>query len=500
MAGSLLEMHNITKRFSGIRVLHNVNFCAGRGEIVGLVGANGAGKSTLMKVLSGVYPDYEGDIKIDDNPVRFTAPLQSIGEGIGVVYQEFSLVNTLTVAENILLGREPRKKLGGLPFLNWRGIKEEAQAILGNLGFTLSPSAVVGDLGVADQQLVQIAKTMASQPKILVMDEPTARLSRNERDNLFRTLIRLRDSGTAIVYISHFLDEVFMIASRITVLRDGCVVKTAPCSEFSHASLVYLMLGHAVEANPKRREGKPIGRELLSIKDFSRKGKFSDINLRLCAGEILGITGLVGSGRTEFARALFGADCNDVSGGVLLEKKPFLPKTPYNAIKKGVALVPEDRKQQGLVLVRPVGDNIAMAVNDRLTKFVFIDEKKRTELIERMVESLEIKTAGLDVEASTLSGGNQQKVVLAKWLATDAKVLILDQPTAGIDIGTKDEIYKLLELLSETVGIIVISDDPEEITRICDRVLVMRRGKIVNELSVNITNDSVLAAITSEAA
>jgi ribose transport system ATP-binding protein len=497
----MLEMRGIRKYFSGVCVLDNIDLRAERGEALGLVGSNGAGKSTLMKVLSGLYPDYQGDIFIDGTPVRIENPVQALKLGIAVIYQEFSLVNTLSVTENIFLGKEPVRHIAGLTFIDRRKLREKAVSLLDGLKFDLDPDSVVRDLGVADQQLVQIAKTMSENPRILVMDEPTARLSRNERDNLFGIIKRFREQGTAVIYISHFLEEVFMVASRVVVLRDGRVKADTPASAVNHSKLVFLMLGHKVE--PKRRnERSAVRKPLLSVRNLSMANKFSDITFALNTGEILGVTGLVGAGRTELARAIFGAEKRArISGGVLMSGSEFSPVSPYDAVRRGVVLVPEDRKQQGLVLERPIGDNIAMAVNNRMTNLVFLDHKKRAALIRDMVKRLDIRTSDTRLNASTLSGGNQQKVVLAKWLAADAKVLILDQPTAGIDVGTKYEIYNLLDdLASSGAGIIVISDDPEELSRIADRVLVMRKGRIIKELTESLSSDRILEAITGEAA
>jgi ribose transport system ATP-binding protein len=388
-----------------------------------------------------------------------------------------------------------------LTFIDWRKLKEHAARLLNDLKFDLDPGAVVRDLGVADQQLVQIAKTMSENPKILVMDEPTARLSRHERDNLFGIVKRFREQGTAVIYISHFLEEVFMVASRVVVLRDGRVEADSPISDMNHSKLVFLMLGRKVE--PKRRNERSAGGEsLLSVRNLSMADKFRGITFELKAGEILGITGLVGAGRTELARAIFGAEKGArVTGGISLSGSDFIPVSPHYAVRRGMALAPEDRKQQGLVLGRPICDNITMAVNGRMTTLVFLDRKKRAALVRDMVKRLDIRTADTSLNTSTLSGGNQQKVVLAKWLATDAKVLILDQPTAGIDVGTKDEIYNLLgRLASSGVGIVIISDDPEELSRVADRVLVMRKGEMISELRESLSSDRILEAITGEVA
>jgi ABC-type sugar transport system ATPase subunit len=495
----LLKMDQIEKKFANIKVLKNVQFRLRQGEIHALVGANGAGKSTLMKVLAGIYPDYEGNVVLNGCEVKLSNPRQALELGIALIYQEFHLVPQLTVAENILLGREPLYRIGGVPFVNWSKLKETAAEILSDLRFALPLEAKVAQLGVADQQLVQIAKAMAAQAKVLVMDEPTARLSRKERDNLFQIMKRLEEAGTGIVYISHFLEEVFMIAEVVTVLRDGENAGTLAVKELSHSQLVKMMLGHEVVAGNYQRLSKK-GPILLKVEHLNQAHKFYDINFSLHVGEILGIAGLVGSGRTELVRAIFGAENHQlIEGRIEVDGKSVCFKTPQKAINAGLTLAPEDRKQQGLVLIRPVADNILMASTQRLRRGPFLNLKARRSVTAEMIDRLKIRCPDPQVPAGTLSGGNQQKVVLAKWLATKARILILDQPTAGIDIGTKEEIYHLLsQLAEEGTGLIVISDDPEELSRICQRVLIMRKGRIVKELDANPTSEEVLAGVTAE--
>ena len=499
MMETLLAMDNITKSFAKVKALDNVRFQLLQGEIHALVGANGAGKSTLMKVLAGVYPDYEGDIILNGRKIHFSNPRQALEAGIAVIYQEFHLVPQLTVAENILLGREPLRRFGAVPFLKWERLWEEAADILSELKFSLPLKAKVAELGVADQQLVQIAKAMAARAKVLVMDEPTARLSRKERDNLFQIMRRLKENGTSIIYISHFLEEVFMVADRVTVLRDGKNVETLPIAELSHPQLVKMMLGHEVAAVNYQLASNS-DRLLLKVEHLSNGSKFQDISFTLSAGEILGIAGLVGSGRTELARAIFGIENNKmIQGKMTVLGKVSRFKNPKEAISMGLVLAPEDRKQQGLVLIRPVADNILLASTNRLRRGPFLNLKARSRLVAKMMEQLSIKCANPKVPVGTLSGGNQQKVVLAKWLATKPQILILDQPTAGIDIGTKEEIYQLLRNLAENgTGLIIISDDPEELSRICKRVLIMRKGRIVKELVGNPSSEEVLAGVTAE--
>lgn len=506
----LLEMREITKEFPGAKALDSVSFLLNAGEVHALVGANGAGKSTLMKVLGGVYRDYLGRIVIDGVDQRITSPRVASDLGIAVIHQEFNLVHTLTVAENIFLGREPRRcsLRGAGPFIDWRRLYSDAEAFLAELGFSkVAANARLSDLGVADQQLVQIAKAISEDARILVMDEPTARLSRAERDELFGIIRRLRGNGTGIVYISHFLDEVFAVADRVTVLRDGRVVHTGRASDLTRRDLIRLMLGRDVEAansgeaeralSDRHREQGP-GGEALRVEGLSCPGKFEDVSFTLLRGEILGISGLVGAGRTELVRALFGADGRVFRGRVFIGGRECPPASPGRAIRHGLALVPEDRKRQGLVLVRPVSDNVLLAVCGRLTRFRFLDHKRRAEVVDAMTRRLRIKCPSPAVAANTLSGGNQQKTVLAKWLAAAPKVLMLDQPTAGIDVGTKEEIYGFLhELAAAGSALIVVSDDPGELARVCDRILVMHRGRIVKELAGPTTSREVLAAVTA---
>lgn len=495
----ILEMRDIVKKFAGVHALDKVNFILKPGEIHALVGANGAGKSTLMKVLAGIYHDYEGTIILNGKEIRFSNPRQALESGIAVIYQEFNLVPQLTVAENILLGREPLRKLGRIPLLNRTSLHDKAALLLDELKFSLPLDVKVAELGVADQQLVQIAKAMATQARVLVMDEPTARLSRTERDNLFEIMRRLKAGGTSIIYISHFLEEVFMIAERVTVMRDGRNEGTFLITELNRSQLIKLMLGHEVVVDNNKRD---VHREriILDVEHLSNGVKFQDVSFSLFAGEILGIAGLVGSGRTELVRTIFGAESRKrIQGRIYVNGRIFQASSPKEAISRGIALAPEDRKQQGLVLVRPVEDNILLAITSRLRRGWFIDLSARRRLLEKMIRRLNIKCANPKVQAGTLSGGNQQKVVLAKWLAAKTHILILDQPTAGIDIGTKEEIYRLLrELADEGSGLIVISDDPEELSRICDRVLIMRKGRMVKELTGNLSSEEVLAGVTAE--
>ncbi|NMB00484.1 MAG: sugar ABC transporter ATP-binding protein [Firmicutes bacterium] len=495
---NLLRMENIVKDFPGIRALGGVDFTLQQGQIHGLVGSNGAGKSTLIKVLGGLYSDYSGQICFQGQEVNIRTPKQATDLGIAVIHQEFSLVRDLTVAENIMLGREPLNKRCGLPFTDWRELYAEVELFLDKLGFDLPIRAKISDLGVAQQQLVQVAKALICDARILVMDEPTARLSNNERADLFAIMNQLRDSGVGIIYISHFLEEIFMIADHITVLRDGKVIESKPASELDHATVVRLMIGREVAETPvdiPPHSHIPV----LQVRNLTDHERFHDISFTLFKGEILGLAGLVGAGRTELARALFGASQYPLEGEIMLDGKPFYPSSPHEVISRGLALLPEDRKEQGLILEHSVLSNLTLTTLERLTRGLLIDATERKGLADRIIDLVQVKATNPQVLVNTLSGGNQQKVVLGKWLAVHPKILILDQPTAGIDVGTKAEIYRLMEqLVKDGMSLIVISDEPEELARVCQRILIMRKGRIVKELVGPSTSEEVLAGVTAE--
>lgn len=494
---SLLEMRSIIKDFPGVRALNQVSFTLEKGQVHGLLGSNGAGKSTLIKVLGGFFADYAGQILIQGREAEIRTPRQAADAGIAVIHQEFSLHPHLTVAENIFLGIEPRKEVAGIPFIDWKKLYNQAEAFLKEVGFELPIREKVEKLGVGQQQLVQIAKALVQDARILVMDEPTARLSSNEREDLFKVIQRLKRSGVGIIYISHFLEEVFMIADQITILRDGEVVTSKPAAELDHRTVVNLMVGREVAQTPV--EVPPASQiPVLEVENLSSHG-FQDVSFSLYKGEILGLAGLVGAGRTELARALFGAGTEPVQGRVKIQGQDYRPTSPRHAIARGLALLPEDRKTQGLVLQHSVSENITLTTLERLVKGPFIDHEARRAKVQELIKLVEIKAASPKVAVNTLSGGNQQKTVLGKWLAVQPDILILDQPTAGIDVGTKAEIYKLMEeLVTAGVSLIVISDEPEELARVCQRILVMRKGRLVNELHKPFTSEEVLAGITAE--
>ncbi len=477
-APPLLEMRGITKTFPGVQALTNVNFDVRAGEVHALVGENGAGKSTLMKILAGVYERDAGEIWLKGKPVNFTNPRQAQLAGIVTIYQELNQVPEMSVTENIFLGSELERGI----VLRWSDMHDRARELLGKLHLDIDPRQPIRQLGVGQQQMVEVAKALHQQADLIIMDEPTSSLSIREINDLFAIVKELKDAGVAIVYISHHLEEPFAIADRITVLRDGRNVATKPTGELNIDSLVRLMVGRDLsEKYPKAIV--PRGEEVLRVEHLNRAGVLSDISLTAYAGEVLGIAGLVGAGRTELARAVFGADPID-SGTFYVKGRPVKIANPNDAIQHGIGLLTEDRKQQGLFLQMSVQDNIVMAVLKRLTKGPRVNRRKEAEVTRFYIESMNIKTSSPDQLAINLSGGTQQKVVLGKWMSTQPRVLIFDEPTRGIDVGAKVEIYRMMnDLAAQGVAIIMISSELPEILGMSDRVLVMRGGRIRGELS-----------------
>jgi len=477
---SALQMKSITKTYPGVRALDNVDFDVTRGEVHALVGENGAGKSTLMKILAGAEPMDSGEILIDGKPVHITSPQRAMEFGISIIYQEFNLVPYLNAAENIFLGREPRGVLPG--FVNFPVMYREAQKVTENLGVRLNVRLPVNRLSVAQQQMVEIAKATSRSATIIAMDEPSATLTEHELQSLFELIRSLKQQGVSIVYISHRLEEIFQIADRVTVLRDGRLVETKPVSETDRDDIIRMMVGRELkEKIPK--QAAEIGQPALTVNDLTRRGVLEDINFTVSQGEVLGIAGLVGAGRTELARAIFGADPFD-AGEIRLNGRPVDIRSPRDAIRMGIGLVTEDRKALGLILGMVVRENISLANLDELTRLGFVNRSEEKRVASRFIEDLMIKTPSVEQQVQNLSGGNQQKVVLAKWLFTQSKVLIFDEPTRGIDVGSKVEIYQLMNRLAANgVAIIMISSELPEILGMSDRILVMHEGRIAGELS-----------------
>ncbi len=475
----LLQMRGISKRYPGVVALDNVSLEVLPGEVHALVGENGAGKSTLMKILAGAEKADSGEVLLNGEPLHIQSPHDAMDRGINIIYQEFNLVPHLSAAENIYLGREPAAAVPG--FINFRKLYRDAQAVMDSLGVAVDVRAEVSRLSVAQQQMVEIAKATSRNSIIIAMDEPSATLTDHELANLFELIQSLKQRGVGIIYISHRMEEIFGICDRVTVFRDGQYVATKRVADTDRDEIIRMMVGRELkESIPKRPA--PIGEPVLEVRGLTRKGAFEDVSFTVRRGEILGIGGLVGAGRTEVARAIFGADPVD-AGEIRLFGKPIHPRSPREAIGMGIGLVPEDRKLQGLVLNMAVRENTTLANLDLLTMLGFVNRKRETEVAEQYRRDLRIRTPSVEQEARNLSGGNQQKVVLAKWLFTQSKLLIFDEPTRGIDVGAKIEIYELMnELAAKGAAMIMISSELPELLGMSDRVLVMHEGRIAGEL------------------
>lgn len=473
-----VELRNISKSFGGIKALKDVTLQALPGEIHALMGENGAGKSTLMKILSGAHEKDGGRIFIDGEEAYIKNTHDSKNLGIGIIYQEFSLVPELSVAENVFLSRMS----GNGAWVKWGKLKEEAATLIKEVGFDIDPSVKVGTLSIAQQQIVEIAKALSEKVKVLILDEPSTVLGPNEVKKLFQILLKLKKDGVTIIYISHHLSEIFQIADRVTILKDGTASESLLISQTDKQTIINMMLGRSFEAMfPERKV--VIGNEILRVENIRLDDKVKGVSFTIKEGEVLGIAGLVGSGRTETMRTLFAADKKS-AGVVFLDGKKTKFRSPRDAVKKGIGMVPEDRKHQGVILSMPVKHNISLADLSRISgNFGFIREKAEKEMTRQLIKKLAIKTPSGEISAGKLSGGNQQKVVLAKWFNRDCKVVIIDEPTRGVDIGAKTEIYSLInELAAKGTAIIVVSSETAELMGICDRILVMREGKIAGEL------------------
>jgi ribose transport system ATP-binding protein len=476
---AFLEMRGITKQFPGVLALDNVQFEVEKGEVHALVGENGAGKSTLLKILAGAITMDKGEIILNGKPIHFRSPLDAIQTGIAVIYQEFNLVPYLSAGENIFLGREPRKFNG---FVDFGRLHREAQKILDRIGANFSSRTLVSQLSVAQQQMTEIAKALSQNAQIIAMDEPTSALTEREVEHLFEIIRSLKSEGVAIIFVSHRLEEAFQIAERITVLRDGKYVGTKKIEETNRDEVITMMVGREIKEKIPKRPAK-IGEEILRVEGLTREGVFRDISFTLHKGEVLGLAGLVGAGRTEIARAIFGADPID-RGKIYLEGKEVRIRSPQEAIRLGIGLLTEDRKRYGLVLPMTVRENTTLANLMEVAMRGFINFSKEREAARKFVEDLDIATPSVEQIARNLSGGTQQKLVLAKWLFTKSKVLIFDEPTRGIDVGAKVEIYELMNQLAEKgVGIIMISSELPEILGMSDRILVIHEGRIAGELT-----------------
>jgi ABC-type sugar transport system ATPase subunit len=495
MPAPAVELTGISKSFVGVKVLKDVTFDVRPGEIHALLGENGAGKSTLIKVLAGVHQPDSGTIRIDGKPVRFSSPRNALAHGIATIYQELLLFPELSVAENIFLGHGPRARWGGL---DWAAMRTRARALLDSLDSPdLDVDVKVGTLSVANRQRVEIAKALSHDARVLVMDEPTASLAEADVRRLIAVVKRLRDQGVAIIYVSHRMPEIFELADRVTVLRDGGHVGTCAIGEVDEATLVNMMVGRPLD-RMFPRSNATIGATVLETHALSDGAKVFDIDLQLRAGEIVGIAGLVGSGRTELALTLFGVR-PVAAGDIILDGNVVRIDGPRAARNLGIAYVPEDRSLQGLVRPMAIGHNISMAMLDRLSKGILIRSGDETHRAEAAMRAFDIRGRGPAQTAAQLSGGNQQKVVLAKWLETGPKVLILDEPTRGIDVGAKAEIYHLMaELARQGKAILMISSELPEVLGMSDRVIVMSSGRFVASFPRGqATPEAVGAAMTN---
>lgn len=501
----LLQVWGTSKAFPGVQALDKVDFEAYGGEVVALLGENGAGKSTLMKILSGVYQPDEGQILIDGVPVNPKNPHHARELGISIIYQEFNLTPNQPVWMNIFLGREVRRTdpLGALNFADRRKMRAEAVSLLQRVGARFSPDELVRNLSVAEQQMVEIARSLAEEAKVIIMDEPTSALGAEEVSVLFEIVENLKAHNLAVIFITHRLEEVFRTADRIIVFRDGKRVGGMSLEEATIDKIISLMVGRQLDRNAAHRIDAHNGAgeatdAILEVRHLSRKDELKDISFTLRRGEILGIAGLVGAGRTELARAIFGADPFD-SGEVLVDGALINVHSPSAAVQAGLALVPESRQQHGLVLIHAVKNNIALPNLDALSTYGIVKHRAMQGLVEEYIDKLRIRTPSPLQRVLNLSGGNQQKVVVAKWLAMNPKVLIMDEPTRGIDVGAKAEIYAIMNSLAqEGVGIIMISSELPEILAMSDRILTMSEGRVTGILERSeATQEKIMALVSS---
>jgi rhamnose transport system ATP-binding protein len=495
-AAPLLEVREVEKAFPGVRALTGVSFDVRAGEVHALLGENGAGKSTLIKIVSGVYEPDVGSILIDGTKVRFSTPDDARRAGVATIYQELLLFPELSVAENIFLGHAP---LAGAGRIDWRAMRAEAERLLSSLEIDdLAPDQIVGALTVGNRQRVEILRALSHEARILIMDEPTAALTESDVTRLFDVVRRLKQRGVGIVYISHRLDEIFAIADRVTVLRDGALVGGRDVAGASAAELVQMMVGRRID-NLFPKTKAPIGAAVLEARDLTRRPLTKGVSLTVRAGEIVGLAGLVGSGRSELAQTLFGMTPSE-SGEIRLNGQSVRIDSPETARDKGIAYVPEDRGAQGLVRPMSVLHNFSLAALGSLSRAGFIDRAAERRMAHEGVARFSVKTSSIDEIAGRLSGGNQQKIVLGKWLANNPRLLILDEPTRGIDVGAKAEIHRLMsQLAGEGVAILMISSELPEVLGMSDRVLVMREGRLAAEFDrAEATQEAVGAAMMGE--
>ncbi|HTN61261.1 MAG TPA: sugar ABC transporter ATP-binding protein [Devosia sp.] len=487
-----LEMTGIGKRFPGVLALEDVNLRLERGRVHALMGENGAGKSTLIKILAGVYTKDAGSIRIGGNEVEMRTPRDALRLGIKVVFQEIALISEFTVAENIFLEGYP---LNGIGSIKWETIRKEAAALFDRIGFDVDPAARTGDLPVSQQQMVEIARALAHKAQIVVMDEPTSSLTPNEVALLFGVIRRLTGLGIAVVYVSHKLDEVFEIADTVTVLRDGRHISTKPVSEHTNDTLIHDMIGRTIDNLFPRSRGPARDEVMVSVSELSTATKLKDIAFEAKAGEVLGFFGLMGAGRTELAKAIVGFDPIR-TGRITIAGTPLRPHDTKTGVALGIGLLTEDRKTEGLMLELPVGQNMSLATLSRYATAGFLDEAKEASAIQAFVDRFRVKTPSLDQEIRFLSGGNQQKVLLARWLMRGLKVIVVDEPTRGIDVGAKSEIFALIDQLAgEGLAVIMMTSEMPELLGLSDRIVVMAEGRITATMArADATQEKILNA------
>ncbi|WP_066688130.1 sugar ABC transporter ATP-binding protein [Christensenella intestinihominis] len=485
---SVLEFRNVSKSFPGVKALGDISFAVEKQEVHVLIGENGAGKSTLIKILTGVNSaDPGSEIWIDNKKAEIGSPVDALNLGIVAIYQDFSLFDNLSVVENIALGLQVTRQK---KVVDWKGMRKKAEQAMKKVRLEADPDELVANISVAKKQLVAIARALVYDVKVLIMDEPTSCLSQGEVEQLFEIVRELKADGVTIIFVSHKMEEIFEIGDQITVLRDGQYIKTASKDNITIDELIELMVGRKVtyETYGKRKMNEPV----LRVENLCKKANFKDISFELNKGEILGVTGLVGAGRTEMVQAIFGLNKPD-SGAIYLHGKKITIHSPVDAIKHKFGYVPENRLTEGLVQTQSIKRNLNVAILEKLKKGVFLSDTARSKSAANWMEKLSIKPVLPDMPVGKLSGGNQQRVVIAKWLATDPEVLIVDEPTAGIDIGAKEEIHRLLRELSDGgMSIIVVSSELPEVISICDRILIMKNGRIVAEMGEGATQEEIL--------
>lgn len=492
----LIAMRGIVKRYPGVTALRDVSLSVEPGEVMALVGENGAGKSTLLKILAGAAHADEGVIEVSGETVQVHSPRESQARGIAVIYQELNLANDLSVAENIYVGREPKTRMGTVDF---RAMERGAADLLSGLGIDIAPTEIVGNLNIALRQMVEIAKALLIEARVVVMDEPTSSLTEEEVETLLKLVRQLRSNGVSVIYVSHRMREIFEIADRITVMRDGAVVGVRDAKITSPNDLVQMMVGreledlYGVRTSPVDGTATPT----LEVRGLGSGKLLHDVSFSVRPGEILALAGLIGAGRSDAAMTIFGA-AKRSRGEILIEGKPMTLRTPSESMAAGIGFVPEDRKHQGLFLGLPVRENMSSASLSKISRLSFVSRRRDRDLASRYARQLGLRESAIEVAAGTLSGGNQQKVVLARWLARVPKLLILDEPTRGVDVGAKAEIYQLVrKIASEGVAILVISSELTEVLGIADRILVMREGYGVGELAATEANEKRIMAMAT---